>query len=93
MDVPAAHLRDRLEKRNSNLNGGFRHSDGWREWPLPFSATGSNGSRRELPLSKFISVKPPLEFRFPEAAIRQCVQPTEAVWKRNRYEGKQARLG
>ena len=44
MDVPAAHLRDRLEKRNSNLNGGFRHSDGWREWPLPFSATGSNGS-------------------------------------------------
>ena len=28
------------------------------------------GSGRELPLSEFITVKPPLEFRFPEAALR-----------------------
>jgi formyltetrahydrofolate synthetase len=29
-----------------------------------------SGSGRELPLSEFIAVKPPLEFRFPEAALR-----------------------
>ena len=28
------------------------------------------GSGRELPLSEFIAVNPPLEFRFPEAALR-----------------------
>jgi hypothetical protein len=33
------------------------------------SATGSRGSGRELPLSKFIAVKLPLEFRFPEADL------------------------
>jgi hypothetical protein len=33
--------------------------------PLLMTAKG-----RELPLSEFITVKPPLEFRFPEAALR-----------------------
>ena len=35
-----------------------------------------NGSGRELPLSKFIAVKPPLEFCFPEAAIHHRVLTT-----------------
>ena len=41
------------------------------ERPLPISSTGSNGSGHDDHLSKFIAVKPPLEFRFPEAAFRR----------------------
>jgi hypothetical protein len=32
-------------------------------------SSGRIGSGREIPLSEFIAVKPPLEFRFPEAAL------------------------
>jgi hypothetical protein len=34
------------------------------------AANVAPGSGRELPLSEFITVKRPLEFRFPEAALR-----------------------
>lgn len=39
--------------------------------PLLFEGTtDSLGSGGEIPLSEFIAAKPPLEFRFPEAALR-----------------------
>jgi len=44
MSAIAAHLPDKLKNQNRKLKGRFRHSDGWRKWPLPFSATGSKGS-------------------------------------------------
>jgi len=37
---------------------------------------GSMGSGHDLPLPKFNAVKLPVEFRFPEAALGQGVQPT-----------------
>jgi hypothetical protein len=43
MSVAAAHLSVGLKNQNRKLKGRFRHSEGWREWPLPFYATGSNG--------------------------------------------------
>ena len=36
----------------------------------------SSGSGRDLAFSGLIAVKPPLEFRFPEAALSHWVQPT-----------------
>ena len=44
--------------------------------PLWRNPTDRFGSRPELHLSKFVAVKLPLEFRFPEAAIRDRVQTT-----------------
>jgi hypothetical protein len=41
-----------------------------------FSTNGSDGSRCVNSLFKLIAGKRPLEFRFPEAASRQCVLPT-----------------
>jgi hypothetical protein len=38
---------------------------------LLLTSSVSYGSGRELPLSKFIAVKLPLEFRLPEAALGQ----------------------
>ncbi len=39
------------------------------DWPVWRALTDRLGSGRELPLSKFIAVKLPLEFRFPEADL------------------------
>lgn len=48
---------------NRNSNGGFRRSDDWREWLLPFSATGSIGHNPEIESFKFTAAKQPLKFR------------------------------
>ena len=42
---------------------------GLADWQLSGSSYFRKGSGRELPLSKFIAVKLPLEFRFPEADL------------------------
>lgn len=47
------------------------------------TVTGRNGSERELALSSFIAVKPPLEFGFPEADLGHWVLATQSGnWQR-----------
>ena len=40
------------------------------DWPVWRKLIDRRGSGRELPLSEFIALKQPFEFRFPEAALR-----------------------
>jgi hypothetical protein len=45
------------------------------EWPLRFSATGSNGHAAEIELFKFVAEKGPLEFRHPGSAVGDLTFP------------------
>ena len=48
-----------ISENSSSLNLGLA------DWPLSGNRYFGFGSGREIPLSEFIAVKPPLEFRFP----------------------------
>ena len=65
--ILAERVRSRMaaSENSSSLNLGLA------EWPLSGNRYFRFGSGQDNHLSKFVAEKPPLKFRFPEAAIRQ----------------------